>query len=98
MSLELVKVLAFGLKVNIESMSREFDITTPEKLVEFKNINWNKCDEPRIKSTSPDQRLIANCLEKKIELHSNRRFPTCCIKWFEKKNIIAIQESNEHTT
>lgn len=85
-----IKVIGIGIKVKGEKIIREFDIITQNKLIECKNINWEKLTEDRIrdlKEQFAEQLKIAKDIGKEFEVHSKNLIPKMWKKWFEKKGI-----------
>lgn len=84
------EVIEFGRKIG----GRQFDIETPIKLIECKNIDWSKKVgdlAKRMQSTFAQQQQIAQAAGKTFEVHSKATVPANWRKWFERKGIILIE-------
>lgn len=93
------KIMAFGRKIG----GREFDIATETKLIECKNISWEKLidsgsDEVvkasinKAKGTFGTQQKLAEDSGLQFYVYSRNKIPEYWKNWFKTKNIIFFED------
>jgi hypothetical protein len=84
------EIVHLGLKVEVATATREFDIVTKTKLIECKDINWAYKSEEAIakmKSIFGSQLKVALEDGRCFEVHSKQLLPVDIKRWFVKKGI-----------
>ena len=79
-------IVEFGKKIQ----GREFDLVTPMKLIECKNINWEILNVDKINKLKSDfggQNTIAQQLGCGFEVHSKDKIPSSLQMWLRDNNI-----------
>lgn len=84
-------VEGFNVSKAAGSIVREFDIQTSEKLIECKNIDWDKGSAQELRNQFKEQSLIALFYGIAYEVHSRQKPTKAWLDWFSQNNIHCFQ-------